>query len=60
MSLDPSNVGKFAHLDDIALTELCERNRERIQRLLAGAASVRVEQAIIRAEIKRRERELYL
>jgi hypothetical protein len=37
------------------MAALFERNKVRIQRLLAEAASVRADQASIRAEIKRRE-----
>ena len=55
MGPEHSTPRKFAHLDDAALEDRFERNRERIQGLLAEAAGVRVEQASIRAEMKRRE-----
>ncbi len=50
---------KIAHLDDAKLSALFERNNVRIQCLLAEAASVRADQASIRAEMKRREWEFY-
>lgn len=59
MTLDSLTRTKFADLDDAAMEDLFERNRARIQRLLAEAATVRADQASIRAEMKRRERELY-
>ncbi len=58
MTLDSSTQGKFAHLDDEEMAELFERNKVRIQHLLAEAAIMRADQASVRAEMKRREREL--
>jgi hypothetical protein len=57
--MDPqsSPQPKVAILTDDALEELFERNRIRIQRLLAEAAAMRIEQARIRAEMKRRVRQ---
>jgi hypothetical protein len=59
VTLDQSTSKNFSQLDDAALENLFECNNVRIQRLLAEAASVRADQASIRAEMKRRERELY-
>ena len=47
---------KVANLTNVALEEMSERNRIRIQRLLAEAAALRTDQARIRAEIKHRIR----
>lgn len=55
MTFDTSTRTKFAHLDDAEIDELLEHTKVRIQRLLAEAASVRVDQVSIQAEIKRRE-----
>jgi len=57
MDLPSLTQQKVANLTDIALEEVFERNRIRIQRLLAEAAALRTEQARIRAEVKRRARE---
>jgi hypothetical protein len=57
MDLQSSTQLKVTNLTDVALEELFERNRVLIQRLLAQAAAVRIEQARIRAEMKRRVRE---
>jgi hypothetical protein len=59
VTLNLENHRRFAQLDATALENLFELNKERIQSLLAEAAGVRVEQAIIRAEMKRREREIW-
>jgi hypothetical protein len=59
VTLDQSTSKKISQLDDAGLENLFECNRERIQRLLADAAGVRVEQASIRAEMKRREWETW-
>lgn len=55
MTFDTSTRTKFVHLDDAKIDELLEGTKVRIQRLRAEAASVRADQASIRAEIKRRE-----
>ena len=59
VTVDPSTVRKYGNLDDDALADLYERNKIRIQTLLAQVAGIRADQASIRAEIKRRDRELY-
>ncbi len=57
MDLQSLTQQQVANLTDTALEELFERNRIRLQRLLAEAAALRIEQARIRAEVKRRVRE---
>jgi hypothetical protein len=57
MDLQSSTQPKVTNLTNDGLEELFERNRIRIQRLLAEAAALRTEQARIRAEIKHRNRE---
>jgi hypothetical protein len=59
VTLCPAIRRKVSRLDAAALENLFELNKERIQGLLAEAAGVRVEQATIRAEMKRREREIW-
>jgi len=57
MDLQSSPQHKVAILTDDALEALFERNRMRIQRVLAKAAALRTEQTRIRAAMKRRIQE---
>ncbi len=59
MDADSDFQARLCRMDIKELAEALERNKVRIQRLLAQVAAIRTQQASIRFEFRRRELEQY-
>ena len=54
MDVDPTVLARFRRMEARELEETFERNKVRIQRLLTQVAAIRMQQADIHFELKRR------